>query len=162
VAKYINESDKLQLSSAGSAWATRQIKITTGTATDYLQLWIYPDSSNQNFLLYLKNIIVTMPAGVNDAYEVYVKGDIREQTILGTYDSGDKIIMDNQILQCQKYDASAKTFSNNMANFSGDRLTLKPGTNILRLLDSRDASATPELVSCGAASAIISYRERYL
>jgi predicted phage tail component-like protein len=117
--------------------------------------------------IFIKNVMVVELANQADPPGAYRPVDMQKAQYLDVLDSGDVLILDFERLLAQHHDwnggVDSKSITKNaMEKFTGDRLLLSPGNNVLRLIDAREGSANPHTESSGAASVTVSYRARYL
>jgi len=111
-------------------------------------------------IMYIKEIQISDYDTYSDLE--YEKNSAKEFTWTGTVDENDHLIINSDRMIGSHIDDSESEINNAIANFSGDKLLLTPGYNLLKLADSRINSANPSTASSGSANAVISYRERYL
>jgi len=113
-----------------------------------------------NTVVYLREIQVTD----YDTYEdvAYIRNDYKTAEWIGTLEEYDVLIMDFKRMIAQYIDTQAGDITNAMDNFTGDKLLLKNGVNLLRFTDARIGATDPSTESAGTADAVITYVERYL
>jgi len=146
---------------AGSAWATVQATYVTLKAVNYCRIRIV-NESDVAVKLYIKNIQIVEEITPAEAYASYDKPNTKKLAYTGSIDANDSLIIDSDKITADFYDHSALTISNAMSALLMSPLFLEPGTNTLRYQDARKTSATPETESCGAVTAKLNYRKRFL
>ena len=152
----------------GTEWTsvstTYEIAMTASekfTGAYYAIVKVELASGGHTCRFYIKDIMIEEYDGVAYA-AAYEKPNILTQNITGTVDNDDDVLIDNERMVSTFQDWSAKTLGNGASYVSGNRLMLEPGTNLLKLTDAREGSATPEIASSGCADITLSYRARYL
>ena len=159
---YGSELEIITVTSYPLQWVTSEKYFTVGSAASYFRLVLSPYDIRADNVIYFKDIMVEESIVVDEDFSSYKKYEEINQNITAELDSDDTLYINNNSLSCTLFDDSSKTLTNAMSNFSGDRLLLNPGKNILKVNDDRINSDTPEHASSGLMSVIATYRERYL
>lgn len=151
----------LILTSAVGVWTQAQATYSPSSdkSLNYMRIGI---DAGADSLLYVKQIIIEEVTVSPPDYAGYEKEDSLNAQLTASLDESDFVQLDSELLVGTVFDFSANTNSNIMSGFSGEKLLLEPGSNIVRVTDKRDTSSDPEGLSSGLYSLTLSYRERYL
>jgi hypothetical protein len=158
---YTGGGDNNTFAAIGSAWATIQKTLTIVKSTNYCRVRI-ANNNNVGVKFYIKNIQIVEEIAPAEAYAAYDKPNMAKAAYTGTLDLMDSLIIDSDKVTADVYDHSALTVTNAMSTLLMSPLFVEPGTNTLRYQDARKTSATPETESCGAVTAKLNYRKRFL
>jgi len=157
---------KKQISSTDSTWQTYEGYLHDDTVlmpTNYPVIYInIVTSAPHTGAVYFKEFMIEECAVVDEAFSDYKENEETEADFTMTLNEFDTAYMDFDVMTGKIFDYSENDISNIMSSFSGDRLLLKPGTNILKMLDYRTTISAPETKSTGSMDVVLSYRERYL
>jgi phage-related protein len=150
--------------SAAPGWITVHGQMLSTVFGFLGRLSIEGGAVGAEYRIYVRNIIVSQSDSADAVYPAYVKNEEQWMRSSDTLESGDSLSFDSERLSILKHDWSARSASNAMSGFTGGPLVLEPGTNYVRYIDKRDQYKRDLMDSKGSgiASAVLSYRERYL